>query len=422
MNTRMSVLNTLKLMTLVMLPSYTQGLFTRRRFWVSLWSRLNVDARAIGLVSRMRRRHGTTLVLGFGSPTRIVTAPEDIQKILDESPALYLGADSKIRGMSHFQPNAVTISAGEEWRERRRFNEAVLDTERPLHHHADRFLAVTQSAVRAMQKAAGPRLTWTHFDELFEQIGGGVLFGEDPAAADPMFERLGKLMRESNRVFGLRKSRHFDPFYEDIRQQLKRSPADSLVGRCTHTSSTATTRVENQIPHWMFAIRETLAANTIRALALIVAHPASEQRVQDDLRAIRDFSPESIRSLAYLEGCVQEAMRLWPTTPIIARKAARDGEQVLILNTFNHRDAESDITANAFHPEQWIGERPKRPFNHLSGGPQECAGKHLALFLAKSVLAVLLQGRSYRLRKPRLNPAKPLPAMYNYFRLEFDRR
>jgi cytochrome P450 len=58
--------------------------------------------------------------------------------------------------------------------------------------------------------------------------------------------------------------------------------------------------------------------------------------------------PRAIDGMRYLEGCLQEAMRLWPTVPMIAREATREttlagttvdeGTQVMILNTFNHRD------------------------------------------------------------------------------------
>jgi len=39
-------------------------------------------------------------------------------------------------GCPHFQPDAVTISRGDEWRERRRFNESVLATGHGLHQYA----------------------------------------------------------------------------------------------------------------------------------------------------------------------------------------------------------------------------------------------------------------------------------------------
>ena len=77
-------------------------------------------------------------------------------------------------------------------------------------------------------------------------------------------------------------------------------------------------------------------------------------------------------------------MRLWPTTPMLVREtvvqtlctgeAVPLGTQVLILNSFNHRDSERDPWAHSFAPEQWAGGTTNPFFNHLSSGPQVCRG------------------------------------------------
>ena len=135
--------------------------------------------------------------------------------------------------MSHFQPNALTISRGEEWQDRRHFNETVLNTGHPVHEHAGAFLKVISNAVDAMHAAAGTHLTWRHFDELFEQIAAGILFGVDPGSGRPLFNELHTLMRESNRVFGLKKSKHFDPLYSGIHSSLQSAHRDGhSILRC----------------------------------------------------------------------------------------------------------------------------------------------------------------------------------------------
>jgi cytochrome P450 len=328
--------------------------------------------------------------------------------------------------MTHFQPGAVTISRGDEWKERRRFNEAVLYTghDHPL---GDRFLEVILQSVSVTHKNAGGRLYWRNFEELFEQIAAGIIFGIDQQEGRPLFDRLTQMMRESNRVFGLRKSKHFDAFYGEIRGQLASPGGLSLAAMCTHVPSSEKTRVENQIPHWMFAIRETLAINTARALALLAAHPDEDEYARQELADAGALTSQKIHGLRYLEGCVQETMRLFPTTPFIAREALGEEviegssilprTQVLILNTFNHRDPETSVVANTFYPVQWLDRPPNLPFNHLSGGPQVCAGKDLALFIAKAVLATLMQSGRYTLERPKLDIRKPLPAMYNHFRV-----
>ena len=67
--------------------------------------------------------------------------------------------------------------------------------------------------------------------------------------------------------------------------------------------------------HWMFAMWETLGANTVRALAAILAHPDVEGYVRGEMAMADPSTATGIVRLPYLEGCLQEAMRLWPTTP-----------------------------------------------------------------------------------------------------------
>src|SRR5256885_12515315 len=106
------------------------------------------------------------------------------------------------------------------------------------------------------------------------------------------------------------------------------------------------------MPHWMFAMWETLASNTARALAAILAHPQVEQRVRHELAGADLTTPDGIASLSYLGACIQDAMRLWPTTPMLVRETLVPdtlggetipaGTQVLIWNSPNHRDPRSE--------------------------------------------------------------------------------
>jgi cytochrome P450 len=182
----------------------------------------------------------------------------------------------------------------------------------------------------------------------------------------------------------------------------------------------------------MFAMNETLSTNTAQALALIAAHPQAEARVRAEMARTDVSSTAGIDSLAYLEGCVQEAMRLWPTTPMLVRELVSadtlDGvsipakTQVLILNSFNHRDRDTHAFADTFSPEYWLDTRTDYHFNHLSNGPQVCAGKDLVLFLTKAVVVALLAEDRYVLRQPALHPGSSLPYRYNYFDLVLSRQ
>jgi cytochrome P450 len=412
-------------------PMGLQGSFTRNRFWVGFWSRVHPDPAAVRFVGRLRRKYRADFLYLrlLATKSLLVLDRDGVRRVLDHSPTIYADGRPKREGMRVFQPNAVTISRGEDWRDRRRFNEAVLDSGRPVHRYASEILRIVRDELVPADGPPPPLESWDDFDRLFARITRQVIFGRSARDDAAVTDLLRRMMREANRPIRPRKSRYFDPFYRRVRAYLRAAEAGSLVALCREAPSTERTRVENQIPHWMFAMWETLSANTVRALAVILAHPHAEERVRQELAGSDLATADGIDRLEYLEGCLQEAMRLWPTTPMLVRETVAEdslggaripaGTQVLIWNSFNHRDRQRYPLADTFSPEQWANGRPDPLFNHLSSGPQVCAGIDLLLFIAKAVVARILDGRRYRLVKPALDPSRPMPYAYNYFAVEF---
>ena len=428
-----SLLDSLFYNVVHVVPYYLQGIFTRSKFWVGFWTRFHPDPLAVKFGYYLRKKYKTDYLYLYmlANKSLYVVNHDGIKRVLDNSPAIYAESRLKRLGMSHFQPHALTISRGEEWRDRRRFNEAVLNAGQRLHEHAAQFLDIICHEVESGQLVVGARLTWADIEDLFEKITLQIIFGQRARNDAHLWDHLKAMLRESNRVFGLQKSKHFDSFYSTIRGYLQTPEDNSLVSCCRDAPSSDVTRVENQIPHWMFAMNETLATNTAQALALIAAHPQAEERVRQEIARIDLLSPEEIDSMKYLEACIHEAMRLWPTTPLLVRETVVQDTLggaiippktlVLIPSNFNHRDRETYPFADTFSPDVWLKGGVNYHFNHFSNGTQGCPGQALALFIAKAVLASLLRAGRYTVEQPTLNPAKPMPDKYNYFELVLSR-
>jgi cytochrome P450 len=92
---------------------------------------------------------------------------------------------------------------------------------------------------------------------------------------------------------------------------------------------------------------------------------------------------------------------------------------VVILTAFHHRDEERDPAADTFQPDAWRAGAPPPPLLFFGGGGQVCPGRDLALLIAKGVLAAVLGDRRYRLLRPPLDPAHPIPLTYDFFRVRF---
>jgi cytochrome P450 len=428
-----SVVESLKFSLLHFVPYLLRGVFTKNRFWTFVFDAVDSDAHVVKFCQQLRSKYRSNLIYirMIGGKSLLVFSESGIKRVLNHSPSIYGDAELKAKGMSHFQPNALTISEGEDWKDRRRFNEAVLNSDQGVHEFSDDFLEVIRREVGFTLGQINRYFGLEDFDRLFKRIMLQVIFGRGGHSDSELPDQLHQMMVESNRIFLLGKSKEFDAFYEKIRSHLASAQPRSLTALCPHAPQSDRTRVENQIPHWMFAMMETLATNVMRALALILAHPAVEERLRFKIHKNQSFTAVDIHSLNYLEGCLQEAMRLWPTTAMLARKTLAEDElcgnsipaktQVIILNSFNHRDSETHYFADSFKPELWLERKADYHFNHLSNGTQGCAGKNLALFVGTAVLAEFLRQGRYKLCRPALPAGRPLPHSFNEFQTRLER-
>ena len=414
------------------LPSVARGLFAPRRRMLAWLTRRDADARTVETLRRLRSRHGGEGLRLLRGKLVLVWGEEALHEVLDHSATVY-GSDAgaKAKGMAHFQPDALTVSRGEAWSDRRAFAEHVLATGERVHPDGARFLAVVADEVDRL--AIDDRLAWSGWETLWDRITLRVVFGDRARGEQELTGLLERLMKEANRIAGLS---HGDAYYE-LYGKLERHLADpdpgSLVARIADAPQSDRTRVAQQIPHWMFAMRDTLAANAFRALAAISADAALERRVLDEVAGADLSDPHAVAGLAVLEGAFHEAMRLWPTTPLLARETARDttlagepvaeGTPVLIVNAFNHRDPDHVEDADRLVPERWHGggERDYR-FNHLANGTQWCPGEPLVLLLGKAVLARVLTRHALEPDAPGLAGGGPLPHMLDFYRLTLRAR
>ena len=425
-----SLAESLKFVATGLLPSLARGLFKPRRGAMKRLTALDTDARAIQALTAIRKKHGGEGVRLLRGRMAVLWGAGAIREVLDHSADTYASdGGAKAKGMCHFQPDALTLSRGADWRDRRTFNESVLAYPERVHPFAERFMAVVADEVARLR--IGPSLEWGAFEGLFDHVTLRVVFGDRARGDQQLTGLLAKLMEEANRIAGLKTSDDYYELYGRIERYLADPEPGSLIARVSQAPQTDRTRVAHQVPHWMFATRDTLGANVYRALAAIAADAALCARVRGEIAGADLSDPAAVDGMRLLEGCLHEAMRLWPTTPLLAREVTRDvdlggaklaeGTQVMMLNVFNHRAPEGVTDANRMVPERWTGGAPTEyRFNHLSNGTQDCPGGPLVLLLGKAVLARMLDEYSLKLVSPSLPAGGDMPAMLDFFSIRFD--
>ena len=115
----------------------------------------------------------------------------------------------------------------------------------------------------------------------------------------------------------------------------------------------------DQVPQWLFAFEPTGMA-AFRALALLATHADHAAQARQEINS----DTSGGRNLPFLQACVLESLRLWPTTPMILRQTsgqvswdsgtmpARCG--VLVFAPYFHRDGRRVPQADSFDPGRWL--------------------------------------------------------------------
>lgn len=200
---------------------------------------------------------------------------------------------------------------------------------------------------------------------------------------------------------------------------LLQGSADPETGRVMDDEELA-----DNIATFIAAGHETTANGLAWTLHLLSRHPEIGERLVAEVRRVTGGGPvlpEHIEQLAYTRQVFEEAMRLYPPAPLIARRALRafslgevrvEADTVLIVPIYAvHRHQALWEDPERFDPGRFAPERTKARHRYaylpFGAGPRICIGAGFALAEAVAILAVLL-GR-FRL-EPAAGPA-PRPAM-----------
>src|ERR1700741_3129447 len=169
-----STLDGVRFTAQVAVPNVLQGLFRRRRRIAGIATMVGADTQAVRFYEGLVRDKTEPFYIRVGTDkSLLVHLPEDIRAVLEGSPDPFASdPDAKRKGMKHFQPDALTISRGSLWENRRRFAEAILDTGKPLHRLAQSFLEVANEEADAL---AGEEITWERINDAFQRLTRRVI-------------------------------------------------------------------------------------------------------------------------------------------------------------------------------------------------------------------------------------------------------
>jgi cytochrome P450 len=442
---KMSGWDVLRLQVFVSGPAFLFGLVVPNRRVVCVASARSAGRWTMRFLADLQRKYRCDHLWAWfpGGKTLLVLNPDSMDAVLASAenaadPAL------KKAALSKFVPESLVISSGNQWRDRRSFNEKVLDL-RQLHRHSGTFKEIVFREVDRLTVRRSADLQWADFQTLGERISHQVILGSGRIESE-MTMQLAHMARRGNWFLGHR--RYFAALYERIGRYLSghraflqdsrrgvQPKSEAVSTRCLmhdsakaleDGSANASTQVPTQIGFWFFVLKDAIELHVARTLALIAAHSEVQDRVREEVRDAGTLTPQAIDDLNCLGACIDEQLRLWTPVPILLRRAVTAfslrgeiaidaGQQILIHAGFFHRDPSVfGEAADKFSPQSVARAFPS--VYYFSGHRQSCAGQSLVTFLLKATLAALLAKFRFELVGPAIEPSR-VPYIYDHFKV-----
>ncbi|XP_022915872.2 cytochrome P450 4C1-like [Onthophagus taurus] len=167
--------------------------------------------------------------------------------------------------------------------------------------------------------------------------------------------------------------------------------------------------IREEVDTFMFEGHDTTTAAVSWCLLLLANHPDIQEKVYQELKSVLQgkTAPASIsdlNKLSYLECCVKEALRLYPSVPVIGRKLTEDvvidGYEIPKETDANlhiykvHRNPDIYPNPDKFDPDRFLPENSSKrhPYAYVpfSAGPRNCIGQKFAIYEEKTMIASII--------------------------------
>lgn len=328
--------------------------------------------------------------------------------------------------------DAILTAHGESWR-RQRMTLQPAFLKRRLDPFAPIMAEAAAMVVERLKHPQKPEIMSVMSDATFAVIER-VLFsdvegfdrGEVRLAIEVLLEEIGR-MRLSDlapvpewmpRPMTARAAKARKVFRTAVEGQIARrraasDPGNDLLGLLLTVRDEETgkglsdTDIRDSVMTFVAAGHETTGIALTWALYLLANQPEAQVRLREEAKAVLGGGPataEHVGQLYFTRQVLEEAMRLYPPAPMVARRAVRateicgrpvrKGDVALLAFYCLHRHTTLWDEPDRFDPDRWL--RDRRPtdryqFLAFGGGPRACIGMGFAMMEAAIMLATLVR-------------------------------
>ncbi|XP_043264704.1 cytochrome P450 4C1-like [Colletes gigas] len=167
--------------------------------------------------------------------------------------------------------------------------------------------------------------------------------------------------------------------------------------------------IREEVDTFMFEGHDTTAVSLCFTTMLLAEHKEIQAKAREEVKAALEqaggkITMATLQNVPYLERCIKESLRLYPSVPFISRTPEMDVRlsnklvptetvvNVLIVDV--HRDPNYWPNPEVYDPDRFLPENMKgrHPYAYVpfSAGPRNCIGQRFAMLELKTTLLFLL--------------------------------
>ncbi|XP_034244962.1 cytochrome P450 4c3 [Thrips palmi] len=220
-----------------------------------------------------------------------------------------------------------------------------------------------------------------------------------------------KMILERKEEFRRSRDQRGQDLDDDLGSKKRLAFLDLLIEASQDGAVLSDEDIREEVDTFMFEGHDTTSAAISWCTFLIGCDPHVQRQVHAELDDIfaddpdRGVTMKDLNDMKYLECCIKEALRLYPSVPAFARSLREDvqigpytvpaGTTAMIVVYMLHRNAEVFPEPEVFNPDRFLPDNcvGRHPFAYVpfSAGPRNCIGQKFALLEEKAVLSALLR-------------------------------
>ncbi|HKV05252.1 MAG TPA: cytochrome P450 [Candidatus Acidoferrales bacterium] len=399
---------------------------------------------------RMTREFGDIVRFHVMMQERILlNRPDWINQVLVIQHAKFHKSELTRRITARMLGQGLLTSEGEFWRRQRRLAQPAFHRGR-INEYAATMLEITEAHIREWrggeERNVAQEMTSLTLDIAVRTLFGTTLPGEARQVGQAMTFLMRYSLRRQRLPFripekwptpnNLRANRELE-FIDSLVYRIvseRRAEGNSnhhndllalLMGAMDEDGSQMTPQqLHDETMTLFLAGHETTAQMLAWTWFALSQNPEAEARLHEELHGVLGGRPPGAADfprLPYLQGVMNEVLRLFPPAYILARETIEPceiggynfplGSTVVLSQWITHRDSRFFDDPDAFRPERWLDgledRLPPGAYFPFGDGPRRCIGQGFAMLEAAIVTATVAQ--KFRFRMVPGHPVVPEP-------------